>query len=594
MSVPLPLGEYDEKKQIEAPKGHVLRELLEEDERLTAAYTGELGRLQAELQRKTKDTTDMVKYLEAEVRRKDLMSKRMTKQLTDLGENHTADLTMMRRQFENTCKYMEKIFLEKEKQIMDKNALLEAQIKALSDLQAARTALATELEQTKSVIFSNERTHKLQLDELEKRFLAARDGLQREAAGRIAQSRATYKMEVGRELEQESTAVRLENEKLRERLRTHEVTSDRLQKSHASFTQRIHSLKQDLELRQQQNEEYLRKSLRQNKAIEELTKAAKAAEEELISSLRQREENRLKKEQQHEMALAPLQRALQLARNQGDAIDAENRSLRRKAKRCLQEKRETSEFFLRALEETRENLKRKKELQRREKELLQQAQLRELTLPASLRTKLPFIHSSSQASGESPYGGQNVFTNPNALDLGDLTLEDREKVLRLLYAKIAHIPSGITVTLPQHSFDIAVAGANVEGRQQGLQSPFIPMLQMPSTESQPARRSLPASAGPSDPPQLLAGDQDGVGGGAASSSDETFITSVPSRAPSSRGFRAASFITNLDVDDGEDSQEEDPEEAEAEERMRELEMRPRSNIAKQTNNRPTSSVDETD
>src|SRR4051812_13075663 len=68
------LEPYDESKQLLAPRGIELRSLLEEDERLSAAYTGELGRLQNELNKKTKDTTDMVKYLEAEVRRKDLMS----------------------------------------------------------------------------------------------------------------------------------------------------------------------------------------------------------------------------------------------------------------------------------------------------------------------------------------------------------------------------------------------------------------------------------------------------------------------------------------------------------------------------------------
>ena len=65
--ISMPMEPYDEAEQLKAPRGAELHALLEEDAAESAAHAAELSRLQAELTRHTKDTTEMVKYLEAEV-----------------------------------------------------------------------------------------------------------------------------------------------------------------------------------------------------------------------------------------------------------------------------------------------------------------------------------------------------------------------------------------------------------------------------------------------------------------------------------------------------------------------------------------------
>lgn len=393
-SVPLPLEAYDEEKQLQATRGAALRDLLEEDARLSAAYTAELARLQSALGRHERSTTDMVKYLEAEVRRKDLMSKRMSRQLSDLRTAHAADLAAMERHFESTGKFMEKIFLDKERMMLARTEKLEKAIAEMSELSAMRTALAEELEATKQLVFANERSHKLQLDELEKRFLAARDGLQAEAAARITNSRATYKMEVGRELEQESAQVRAENTRARHNLRLHSCTSDRLQRENAALTARIHSLKQDLELRTQQNETYQQKAGRMARRIERLAGEAAELEKTLLESMQRLEQRKSAQEAARTALVQPLQSELVQARLRAGEIDSQNKRLRREARRVLADKKELERFFLQALEETRQASKRREQLRRKEEALLQAAQLRELTLPSSLRTKLPLIQGT--------------------------------------------------------------------------------------------------------------------------------------------------------------------------------------------------------
>ena len=574
-NIPLPpLSSYSEKDELEAPRGEELRKLLLEDEQHTLEVTGELQRLKGELQRKTIATTEMVKYLEGEIRRKDVMTKRLQRQKQDLQRHHEADLAMMAKQFENTCRFMEKIFMEKEKGILGKNDALTQQIADLGEFQRQRAQLAEELESTKSIIYANERRHKLQLDELEKQFLAARDGLQREAAERIAASRANYQVEVGRELEEESTAVRMENERLRERLRTHEATSDRLQKQHSTLTQKIHSLKQDLELRQQQNEEYLRKSLRSTKLIEQLTTETRQLEETLLHRLKAQEDDHHRQQLDHQQRLIPLEQQLSQLRSQSTIIDAEHKRIRRRARTILAQRREIATFFLTALQETRESKERKKMLQKKERELLQQAQLRELTLPVALRTKLPFIHPNhderssyqSMTIGGSGSGSGAIFDKP--MELSDLTLEDREKVLRLLYAKISHIPSGLTVQLPSHSFDIQLQ-SNVPTANATTSLPLLQSGITTATASNTANTS-----GPSPPPQLMPG-------------------SVPSTAPVQplpTMEYDMTFLTNMDADeDGDDDDDDDDSDGSSS-----IPSHPYGHTPSNSHSRPMTAADEAD
>jgi uncharacterized protein YdcH (DUF465 family) len=554
-AVILPLEPYDESVQLNAPRGIELHTLLEEDAAQSAAYTSELSRLQSELSRHTRDTTEMVKYLEAEVRRKDLMGKRMTRQLADLRTTHQSELALMQKHFENTGKYMEKIFMDKERQMLTLNNKLETQIKEMSELSTLRTNMAAELESTKKLIFANERAHKVQLDALEKKFLAARDGLQSEAAGRIAASRATYKLEVGRELEEESAAVRSENEALRHALKLHEATSDRLQREHASLTQKIYSYKQDLELRTQQNEEYLKKAQRQTKQIDKLTGETADMESQLLSLLQETDAARIRTDDVHQSQIDPLQTSITQARLQAGQLDTTNKSLRRQARRALKDKKEVEQFFLFALEETREMIRRRDQIQKKERALLQAAQLRELTLPASLRTKLPAISGTDSSStgnrSSGVGGGQGVYAS-TPIALTDLTLSEREKVLRLLYAKMTHIPSGITVTLPPHSFatdDIEQTTAAATAQLQNTQTtqiPFIPLLALPDT---PIR---PISAATSIIPQLTAPS---VPESASSS-----VRAVPSstiQQPFEGASYDSTFLTNFGGDEAEEDEEED-------------------------------------
>lgn len=96
----------------------------------------------------------------------------------DLEDSFVRDKSALERQFESRLRYTEQVFLQKEQQLLDKNATLRLQCTDLEQYKMLREELAAQLEQTKAAIQKNERQHKLQLDQLEQTFLQARDQLQ--------------------------------------------------------------------------------------------------------------------------------------------------------------------------------------------------------------------------------------------------------------------------------------------------------------------------------------------------------------------------------------------------------------------------------
>jgi len=445
---PLPLDPYDEASQLVAPRGSQLHELLESDERASSQFAQELARMHGEFARHEQDMTSMVKYLEAEIRRKDLMCERLQSQKADFTEMHQAELERMRQQFERTATFMERIFMQKEEELMEKNTQLDKQIRGMSDLAELRSSLSSELAATKQQIFSNERAHKLSLDQLEKKFLAAREGLQREASERIAQARAAYKMEVGSELESESEIVRKLNEELIQSLKTHEERSDSMAREHAERLARIAQLKQSMELAQGQQEEYQNKHSKQQKTIEKLTKENEELQRTLENELAHQQRMQVESEQRYQSHVQPLQHELDAARQRALQVDDEHRKLRRVARRQLQCRREMETFFLAAIDETRQTARLRENIRKKENNLLESAKRRHLTLPSTIRNKIPPLPQIQ--------GSTVALPPPSSISpsLSDLPLSDRECVLRLLYSKVSGIPCALTKQLPAHSFDM--------------------------------------------------------------------------------------------------------------------------------------------
>jgi hypothetical protein len=319
-------------------------------------------------------------------------------------------------------------------------------MKEVSDLslyKKMRHDLAKELELTKQTIQKNEERHKRQLDELERKFIAAKEALQKEAAERIAHSRKVYKEEVGKELDYESKLVRKKNREMSKELKFHEKRSNELMTENQRLQALVKKLKIDMSLTEEKEKAYALRGVKQKRLIREATEKQKALEMSLTQALREFDLEREATEMENSRVVQELQQGVDKNRHIAVLRDKELRVIRKNAKVLLKNRQEMEQFFLEAMDTVKQQIRE----ERRAEHAL------------AVQTHQHHIRSLAQnsASGQRYAARTPAPRAPSKdVELKDLTLEDREKVLRLLFSKINNVQARNSSHLPPHSFDISV------------------------------------------------------------------------------------------------------------------------------------------
>ena len=156
-----------------------------------------LATLQSTLTQSETDSTDVLKYLENEVRRKDILTKQLAREIRELHARQVEERAEKQEQYAQEIQELERTFSQKESQLLDLNRLRHQEHSDLLLFARIRPELLSELSQTKRVILKNTQRHSLQMEDLEKKFLAARKRLMEESTTRIAEARKAYKVCAG-------------------------------------------------------------------------------------------------------------------------------------------------------------------------------------------------------------------------------------------------------------------------------------------------------------------------------------------------------------------------------------------------------------
>lgn len=157
--------------------------------------------------------------------------------------------------------------------------------------------------------------------------------------------------------------------------------------------------------------------------------------------------------------------------------EKEYHMIKKHAKALLLQRSEVETFFLQSIEEVRMEIKKKREMEYREKKMLYEAELRQLTLPKG--AKFPAIKAlDSQLMPAAPSPPRQK------VDIKDLSSEEREKVLRLLFAKINGQQTTFSATLPPHSFNISV-NPYASSAHSLRSNPILPSTPPPALPSHP-------------------------------------------------------------------------------------------------------------
>ncbi len=169
-------------------------------------------------------------------------------------------------------------------------------------------------------------------------------------------------------------------------------------------------------------------------------------EQSLTQVLRDVEIEREAREKAHQQELDETRREA-MQHRQAHQIKARDLSnIKRHAKLLLKQRSELEQFFYEALATVKTEVRDRNEAELKAAKAAQNRSLRQLAMPRG--TKLPELGKPASPQPQ---------IDPNApVELSSLGPDDRERVLKLLFARINGMATANDLPLPAHSFDVHI------------------------------------------------------------------------------------------------------------------------------------------
>ncbi|CAM9670983.1 unnamed protein product, partial [Phaeothamnion confervicola] len=445
--------QFDQEK-IETLEGHVEKLRLDNEE------------MRAKLQKNETDTHELVAYFQREMSEKDAVSARLSEQLKEeqglCRRDMTSHIQQLTHERDHAAAQAHETARALEKQWQGQLKAAQAEMAALEKYRDGRVAHEAEVATLRAALTAGALERSQAEATMERAFFAEKARAQREAEAREAELRGTALEEARRSLTGEARRLGDENNKLAGELRFHVAAAADLEADKKMLAVELTAVRREAELTKQRDEEQARRGFvraKQMKALEQRVDSLQKALDDAVGAGRRGAET----------AAAAANRELQESRLEGRALKQllalKNRELqhvRRLSQYILEQRSDVEAFFLEALEEVRQKVLEDRTTAHRKALAESQRRIRQAARDGGLvpNGALPLVQSAAAAAaGAGP--ASRLPTDPDArVHIRDLTWQDKERVLRLLFARINHV-QGTIGPLPDHPLEQAFIG----GRQ---------------------------------------------------------------------------------------------------------------------------------
>ena len=289
----------------------------------------------------------------------------------------------------------------------------------------------------------------------ERKFLAEKSKMQKDLEKRTSEIRRAAKQEMQNGLDADTLKVIGENRRMAEELRFQQQMTAELQGEKNAVDEAVKVLRRDMELAREKESEYARQSHVKNREAKKREEKIPALEELLRDAGKkfQGEKAHLRRSlqaslEEQTLDAAGLRQMLRLK-------NRELTKLRKLAEVVLEQRTEVEQYFLEALADVKQRIVKQRQDQYRADMAHYRTQMRDATLGDGT-AKFPKIRALQAGKNVDGMGvpppGQMPHNLTNKVQLKDLGLEDREHVLRLLFAKINAVHGNVT-NLPPHDLD---------------------------------------------------------------------------------------------------------------------------------------------
>ncbi|XP_005409456.1 PREDICTED: basal body-orientation factor 1 isoform X2 [Chinchilla lanigera] len=382
-----------------------------------------------------KDTMSVLSYMKRQEQDKDNVIEKLKQQLVETKEKAQEEKEKLGQRYAMQIGELEAQFHQKAKEI----GMIQTELKTIKQFQKKKIQMEKELDDLKENLRVTEKKHQETLRRMEGRFFEEKHRLEQEAEKKIIMLAEKAHHEAVVQLNAVGRNVFKENVYLQKALAYHLKEADALQKTSQNLKDSHASLLHQKETNELLIKEKIMQLTQQRTQIHILRKKVIDLENALSFMAREFETEVLKVKQQAvienqagQVEIDKLQQLLQMK-------DREMNRVKKLAKNILDERTEVESFFLDALHEVKQQILVSR---KHYKQIAQAAFNLKMRTACAGKTQYPQIrtfdgreHSTNSVNQDLMEAEKWTSTQKN-VDIGDLTWEQKEKVLRLLFAKM--------------------------------------------------------------------------------------------------------------------------------------------------------------
>ncbi|XP_054988922.1 basal body-orientation factor 1 [Sorex araneus] len=400
--------------------------------RRLARCNEELKRQQYRLE---KDTMTVLSYLRKQDQEKDNTIEKLKQQLNETKDRAQEEKDKLEQMYVTQINELEAQFNQKAREI----GMIQSELKTIRQFQRRKIQVERELDDLKENLRVTEHKHQETLRRLEARFFEEKRRLEQEAERKILSLAERAHQEAVVQLNNVGRNVFKENVYLQKALTYHLKETEVLQKNSRKLQENHSCLLQEKEIKDLLVKEKILQHSQQRSQIQTLQKKVTALENALTCMSKEFEAEVLRvqhqaiiENQSSQIEIGNLQHLLHMK-------DREMNRVKKLAKNILDERTEVERFFLDALHEVKQQILVNRKYYKQLAQTAFNFKMREACAGRSeypkIRTFNGKMHSTNSVNQDLTEAEK--WTNiQEDVDIGDLTWEQKEKVLRLLFAKM--------------------------------------------------------------------------------------------------------------------------------------------------------------
>lgn len=406
-------------------------------------------------EKQEKDTHEFVAYFQKEVSEKDTKVSMLKDQLFKAETTAHQELSRTKDMYEKQINELNSTLNSTQSRLEKKVASLQEELKVVFEFKQQKTLITGELEASKAELVRLKKQHQEQNVVMERKFFEEKAKIQRNFENRIEQIKGESRNEAQLGLDAETRKIIAENKRMGEELRFQQQATDELQKEIKMLSDENKRLQREISSSQEQDKEYAKQGVLRSRELKDSYAKVKNLERTISQIVREFEVEKekwkfdyVKERDETKIEIDGMKQLVRLK-------NRELKNLRRLAQVVLDQRTEVETYFIEALEQVKSEIRKDKAEQQKASMENYRKQMRDAH--HDVNVKFPSIRSANEnvsaVLSEDPSVdslqpvGANLQDAVAKVDLRELSWKDRERVLRLLFAKINSVQDSYAGTV---------------------------------------------------------------------------------------------------------------------------------------------------